>query len=86
LLVLGKFWLLVLFGWFWLLGRFKGSWGFAGFREILVITVVWLVLVIGFILFCCSFGGTDLGFMAYGWCCFNELCYCVGSGSWILDL
>lgn len=32
---------------------FKFSWVFAGFGEILVISVVWLVLVIGCLLFCC---------------------------------
>jgi hypothetical protein len=38
---------------------FKVSWVFAGFGEILVISVVWLVLVIVLL---CSFGRTGLGF------------------------
>jgi hypothetical protein len=58
---------------------------FAGFGEILVISVVWLVLVIGCLLFCVFFWRG--GFVLYGWCCFNELCLIVLLGwFWFLDL
>jgi hypothetical protein len=55
-------------------------------KSWLLVLIVWLVLVIGCLLFCCSIGGIGLGFVG-GVVLTNyvQLCCWVGSGSWIYN-